>query len=543
MLLSIILLTAIFGVKPSAAQTKSWVGYTSIDEVETFIRIGPQVFAGPELYFHDPNALIFNQNIENFSVSATELSFNASSQTVEQPLAFAGTFDGEKYVGTVLADGISGSFNIHPVATSPNTSTLASYSGTYEIADNVYRTVGFEDVAGLVETRLYYSNGNDFVLMYPLSSTEFMTSMGERIQFNRKNGAISGMTISIGSDQIWASKVSHFNQVEVNFDNNGAAISGTLMIPNSPGPHPAVIIAHSSVSGERHAYWMFATQFARDGIAVLVYDRRGHGASTGGGPFNLNTNVLAADMKAGYDLLQTYPNIDPHRIGLMGFSNGSWVAPLASQDLPDLAFLSVSMASAVSQVAAELFRRETVLRTVGVSDEAFALAIKALKLYYRGSVEGFSQAERVEFTRLYHAILENKELKAAQGFRILPTDQPLDQIFAAGGSMKWMDYSPANTYRSIRVPVAFHIGELDENISPDLSLTAMRNVIAQRPHADISLVVHTGATHGLFVLPKEVHGISQDVLYPNLASFEFAPGYIDQLRAWLREKAGVPHHN
>ena len=67
----------------------------------------------------------------------------------------------------------------------------------------------------------------------------------------------------------------------------------------------------------------------------------------------------------------------------------------------------------------------------------------------------------------------------------------------------------------------------------------MEEVIAQRPDADITLEVFPDASHSLYVLPAPAQGISQDFLYPNLASYDFAPGYIEQQRAWLKEKNGL----
>ena len=354
-----------------------------------------------------------------------------------------------------------------------------------------------------------------------------------------ENGAVTGMSIIDENGERLASKVSLYMEEEVSFESSDATIAGTLMVPDTPGPHPAVIIAHSSGVGERHGYWLFASHFARDGLAVLAYDRRGHGASTGGGPFNLNTDSLAEDMKAAYTYLQSHPEIDPRRIGLMGFSNGSWVAPRAAQDLSEVAFIAVNMASAVSQVEAELFRREAALRAIGVSEESIAQAMEGLTLYFKGAVSPLTEAEEAEFTALYQAIADNEELQSANGFQILPTDMPLEQILAGGGAFSFMGFSPTETYLSTDAPVAFFIGELDENIPPALSLAAMEEVIAQRPDADISLFVLPNATHSLFVLPTTVQGISQDLLIPNLAGYDFAPGYMEQLQSWLIAKTGL----
>ena len=143
------------------------------------------------------------------------------------------------------------------------------------------------------------------------------------IRFEFEDGIVSGMTIDDETGTHIAPKVALYSEEDVRFDGEGAILSATLMVPTTPGQHPAVIMAHASGGGERHSFWMFASGLVQNGIAVLAYDRRGHGKSTGGEPFNLDIEILAEDMKAGYAWLQARTDIDALRIGLMGFSNGS----------------------------------------------------------------------------------------------------------------------------------------------------------------------------------------------------------------------------
>lgn len=519
--------------------TTSWVGETIINDKVTFVRVGPQVFSGPEPLLHLPNELVFSRTLRDLTANESTISFKTLGNDTEPAMEFSGTFDRSHYSGVVSSVDGSGSFVLFPTVAVPDSAVLSTYVGTYEVSEGNYRTVGFEDLAGMIETRLYYSDGEDFVLLYPLSETEFMTGLGERIRFDTELDKVSQMTIRSRESESTAPKVDLFSEFEVNYTSEDAEIAGTLMVPNSPGPHPAVIIAHSSGIGERHGYWLFASQFAQDGLAVLIYDRRGHGLSTGGPPFNLNTHLLAEDMKAGFTFLQSRPDIDSKRIGLMGFSNGSWVAPLAARDLPDVAFVSVSMASGVSQVDAEMFRRVSVLRAVGVSDDSIAQAVEALELYFKGGVSGFSDVEASRFAILYEAVAENEELQEAQGFNILPTDKPLEEILSMGGSVSFMGFSPTEIYLSLDAPISFYVGELDENIPISLTQPAMEALIGHRPDADITFLTYPDALHGLFVLPALVKGISQDLLYPNLASYEFAPGYIPQMRSWLMQRSGL----
>jgi hypothetical protein len=197
------------------------------------------------------------------------------------------------------------------------------------------------------------------------------------------------------------------------------------------------------------------------------------------------------------------------------------------------------MASAISQVDAEMARRVGVLRAADVSEESIAQAVEALTLYYRGLTSGFSAIEADEFATIYDELTQNEELQVAQGFNLLPTATPLDEILGSGGTGSFMGFSPTDVYLETDTPISFFVGELDENIPTRLTGPAMRDVIAQRPDADITYIEYAGALHGMYVLPSPVSGVSQDVLYPNLASFRFAPGYIKQMRSWLRQKSGL----
>ena len=70
-------------------------------------------------------------------------------------------------------------------------------------------------------------------------------------------------------------------EVPVEFTNGAATLRGSLMIPDGDGPFPALVFVHGSGDGPRSDFRIFAEQFARAGIASLIYDKRGSGESTG----------------------------------------------------------------------------------------------------------------------------------------------------------------------------------------------------------------------------------------------------------------------
>jgi dienelactone hydrolase len=108
-----------------------------------------------------------------------------------------------------------------------------------------------------------------------------------------------------------------------------ARLRGRLVMPATPGPHPVVVLVHGSERRPAIDQWHDPYMLAAHGIAGLVYDKRGTGES--GGEFSADFRVLAADAAAAGTLLASEPEIDHRRIGFAGFSQGGWVAPLASE--------------------------------------------------------------------------------------------------------------------------------------------------------------------------------------------------------------------
>ncbi len=78
---------------------------------------------------------------------------------------------------------------------------------------------------------------------------------------------------------------------EVTFANGEITLAGTLTLPSPPARHTAVVLLQGSgpVNRDEDVFGMkgfaiIADHFARNGIAVLRYDSRGVGGSTGGIP-------------------------------------------------------------------------------------------------------------------------------------------------------------------------------------------------------------------------------------------------------------------
>lgn len=193
--------------------------------------------------------------------------------------------------------------------------------------------------------------------------------------WNRRSGLVSasqrrlavialGCLIGCGRDQPTSSDPARTLTENGFFASNNAQLHYALDLPSGSGPFPTVVIGHGSgrvtkEEGAAHAPFLLG-----HGFAVLRYDKRGAGQSTGTyrGLSALNSELqvqeLAGDMLAGVVFLRTRREVDSNRIGLMGVSQAGWVMIAAAERSPDVKFFVAVVGSTVP-VGANVFYEQT----------------------------------------------------------------------------------------------------------------------------------------------------------------------------------------
>jgi uncharacterized protein len=101
---------------------------------------------------------------------------------------------------------------------------------------------------------------------------------------------------------------------------NGVILRGWLFVPDGPGQHPAITMAHGFAGVKEHGLERFAQVFADAGFVVLVHDHRGFGASDGSPRYDIDPWVQIADWRRAISFLESQPFVDADRIGLWGSS-------------------------------------------------------------------------------------------------------------------------------------------------------------------------------------------------------------------------------
>ncbi|MGH8112190.1 MAG: alpha/beta fold hydrolase [Rhodanobacteraceae bacterium] len=123
-------------------------------------------------------------------------------------------------------------------------------------------------------------------------------------------------------------------------------LRGALTLPAGKGPFPAVVLVQGSGShdldetvGPNKPYRDIADGLATDGIATLRYDKRtfDHAALAAANPDFTIDDEVTDDALTALRLLATQPNIDPHRVFVLGHSLGGQMAPRIAKRDPGLA--------------------------------------------------------------------------------------------------------------------------------------------------------------------------------------------------------------
>ena len=151
---------------------------------------------------------------------------------------------------------------------------------------------------------------------------------------------------------------------EVSFHNGDVVLAGSLYLPLGKGKFPALVCNHSSGDKPRYDGAFMADYLAKRGIAVLIYDKRGNGQSTGDWKTS-SFEELADDCIAGVNLLKSVPQVNDKLIGIFGHSQGATISPIIVDRCPDIAFNVAAAGFAVSPPEQDIFRVTNILRASG----------------------------------------------------------------------------------------------------------------------------------------------------------------------------------
>jgi hypothetical protein len=265
-----------------------------------------------------------------------------------------------------------------------------------------------------------------------------------------------------------------YHEEEISFSNAtaGVSLAGTLTLPIGAGPFPAALLIVGSGPHDRdealanhRPFLVLADHLTRKGIAVLRYDKRGIGKSTGSAD-KATTLDLAADAQAAMAYLKTRKEIDPAKIALIGHSEGAMIAPLIASQTKDVAWVVLLAAPATKGEDTLLNQSELIGRAGGLTDEQLTASLDLDQAAY-DLVR--TEKDTAVLNEKLNGLVKGSGLAAAMSPAVL---EPQLRMMESPWFRFFLDYDPLPNLKALQVPVLALYGQKDLQVpaKPNLAL-------------------------------------------------------------------------
>lgn len=282
-------------------------------------------------------------------------------------------------------------------------------------------------------------------------------------------------------------------------------LAATLHLPEATAPVAGVVLVHGSGPGPRTVFDDQVAVLLGLDLAVLAYDKRGSGESTGDWDKTSLTG-LARDAEAFRVWLADQPELTGRPVGLLGVSQGGWVLPEAAR-IGDPDFLIVVSGGAMTPEAVERFQYHGKAAHAGAGDADSAELEELLDAYfgYLETGEGYPEL----MTRI-------DGLRGLPWFEALGITRVIPKP-AFRPDWSWVaGYDPLPTIRRLRAPVLVLLGEIDPLVPAETAAALWR--------ANLALP----CIQRVVTIPDAGHGIRTEG-----HSGPLQPAFGEEVSAWL----------
>ncbi len=288
-----------------------------------------------------------------------------------------------------------------------------------------------------------------------------------------------------------------YREEEITFPNGKAkiALAGTLTLPRGQGPFPAAILLSGSGPHDRdeslvghRPFLVLADYLTRKGIAVLRFDKRGIGKSTGDYA-NATMDDFASDAEAALAYLITRKEIDGKKAGFIGHSEGGMIAPLVAAHSSDVAWVVLLAGPGLKGEDTLLLQSELILKTAGVSDDQIAKTREFNKQTY-----ALVRQERDPAT--LEAKLSDLVQSSGMSASLPPAAfESQVRLMVSPWFRFFLDYDPLPALQKTMCPVLALNGEKDLQVSPKENLAKIQKALQVGGNKDFQTTELPGLNH------------------------------------------------
>jgi pimeloyl-ACP methyl ester carboxylesterase len=329
-----------------------------------------------------------------------------------------------------------------------------------------------------------------------------------------------------------------YHAEDVTFDSNAKAVklAGTFTKPKGDGPYPTVVLISGSGPQDRNEelmghkpFLVLADYLARKGIAVLRYDDRGVGKSTGDHE-KATTKDFAADAAGAVAWLKARQDVG--KIGLMGHSEGGLIAPLTATESADVGFIIMLAGPGIPGDEILNAQRDLILKAAGVNEETRKKVGEVGKKLIDLVKAGADKKKLIEASLELEKSLTADELKALGADKKADGkagEAALDRLLTPWFKF-FLNYDPRPTLQKVKCPVLAINGELDLQVPFKENLDEIAKAVKAGGNNDVTTKAFPKLNH-LFQTcatghPKEYGQIEET----------FAPAALDLIVEWINKR-------
>jgi pimeloyl-ACP methyl ester carboxylesterase len=289
-----------------------------------------------------------------------------------------------------------------------------------------------------------------------------------------------------------------YHEEEVTYANKeaGVVLAGTLTMPRGSGPFPAVILIAGTGPHTRDAEMcghktmlVLADHLTRQGIAVLRFDKRGCGVSSGS--FELATSLdFANDVQAGIQYLKSRKEINAKQIGLIGHSEGGTVASIVIAKSQDVAFVVMLASTGVN--GEEVLYEEYILfaQAMGEAEEAITKGHKLLsQMVAIVKKEADIEIARKKIRTLRTEYLEKLSEAQRKSYQTSTLNEFVEFLMSYFHWLRFfLTFEPTTALKMIQVPVLALFCERDLLVPPKQNLLPFRKALEESGNNDCTIL-------------------------------------------------------
>lgn len=304
------------------------------------------------------------------------------------------------------------------------------------------------------------------------------------------------------------------------FSSIGNTLYGELFAPEKP--KALVVLVFGSGQDSAVTYNYVQHLLPMYDIAVFAYDKRGTGRSNG--RFTVDFSELADDALAAVAYARKLLDAPGVPVGLMGESQGGWIAPLAAARAP-ADFVVVSYGLAISPLDEDRYEVFDELRAKGYDDSVMAKGRELTSITGRIMLSRFTDGlDDLRKFKAAHA--DEKWLHEVEGDFTGPLlnspDDQFTELRAALGFDAIFDYDAQAALRRVRVPMLWVVAGKDTEAPSAPTLEFLRGLQPAPPQLDIA------------VFPNADHGILEEGEEGGQPYARQSAGYFDLLTHWIQ---------